>query len=104
MGDERPISMAFDEIAQYTIAKGQAPIKGKLYHAKLDDCWEFWVNATGKREIVEGAQLNPYECYVKFNGWPAGILNPFGGCFAAGDAANEDTFIAALRAARGPGG
>ena len=38
--------------------------------------------------------------YVEYNGFPAGLLTPMGdGCIAAGEAANEDTFIAALRRA-----
>ena len=35
---------------------------------------------------------------IKFNGWPAGIIDPQGGIIAAGDVANEDTFIAAIEA------
>jgi len=33
---------------------------------------------------------------IKFNGWPAGIIDPAGGIIAAGAAANEDSFIAAI--------
>jgi hypothetical protein len=96
---EQAISAAFDAIAQYAIAKGHAPIKGKLYHVKLDDRWEFWVNATDKPQEADGAPVNPYECYVKFNGWPAGLFTPYGGTFAAGSAANEESFCEALKAA-----
>ncbi len=35
---------------------------------------------------------------LKFNGWPAGIIDPAGGIIAAGEAANEDAFIAAIEA------
>lgn len=35
---------------------------------------------------------------IKFNGWPAGIIDPQGGLIAAGEAANEDEFIAAIEA------
>ncbi len=35
---------------------------------------------------------------LKFNGWPAGVIDPQGGIIAAGDVANEDAFIAAIEA------
>jgi len=94
------LSTTFLAIADYAKARGHAPIKGKLYHVKLDERWEFWVNATDKPQEVEGSEIRPYECYVKFNGWPAGIFTPYGGTFAAGEAANERTFCDALKAAQ----
>jgi hypothetical protein len=44
-------------------------------------------------------ELPAMTCMVTYNGWPAGMLGPFGGIIAAGDAANERSFIDALRAA-----
>jgi len=93
------ISEVFAAIADYAVGHGAAPIAGKVYHVTLDDQWEFWVNATKEPQNVDGANIQPFDCYVKFNGWPAGIVGPDGGCFAAGGAANESTFIDALRAA-----
>jgi hypothetical protein len=48
--------------------------------------WEIALNG----ETIQAA--------LKFNGWPAGIIDPAGGIIAAGDAANEDSFIAAIEA------
>lgn len=39
-----------------------------------------------------------FQAKIEFNGWPAGIIDPHGGIIAAGEAANEDTFIAAIEA------
>jgi hypothetical protein len=44
---------------------------------------------------LNGANL---QAALKFNGWPAGVIDPGGGIIAAGNAANEDTFIAAIEA------
>ena len=43
--------------------------------------------------------LPRYHAAVWFNGWLAGIFSPVGGTFAAGTAANEETFAAAIDAA-----
>lgn len=51
------------------------------------------VTTSGKTEVPA------FHCYVEFNGWPAGLLSPYDGTFAAGEAANEETFIAALEQA-----
>jgi hypothetical protein len=42
---------------------------------------------------LDGANLR---ASIKFNGWPAGIIDPAGGIIAAGGIANEDAFIAAI--------
>lgn len=99
MTQSQAMSSSFVAIADYAIARKETPINGKLYHAKVDEHWEFWVNATDEPQEVEGTPIQPFECYVKFNGWPAGIFTPYNGCFAAGEAANEETFCAALRKA-----
>ena len=61
----------------------------------VDDRWVVKVN--GHREQVES--VPPFSALLEFNGWPAGIIDPFGGTIAAGELANEDTFIAAMEAA-----
>ena len=49
----------------------------RLWHRRLDDQWEFWINGhmepQGGEEIAQ--KLAPGECYVKFNGWPAGLFS-----------------------------
>jgi hypothetical protein len=75
----------------------------------LPGCWEhqiddqWWLALNGKKtptKCSHGAEVPPFHFYVEFNGWPAGIFSIRGdGEFAAGSAANEDMFIAAVDAA-----
>lgn len=44
---------------------------------------------------------DPVQAKIKFNGWPAGVIDPLGGIIAAGQAANEDSFIAAIESELG---
>lgn len=73
-----------------------------LWERRLDDRWTFWIN--GQLEPVRTPtdfNLRPGECYVEFNGWPAGILSMITGegYIAAGSLANYQTFCEALRRA-----
>jgi hypothetical protein len=95
------LSHVFLAIADLAIALGEAPIN------KCDGCWEhaidenWWVAVNPHlepRSTSSGEEVPSGHAYVKFNGWPAGLLTPFGGTLAAGAAANEDTLIAALQA------
>jgi hypothetical protein len=104
-----PISSTFAAIAAYAIATGQVPIKGKLWHVKLDEHWEFIVNGTDEAQETgpfgqsqTSVKLDPFFCYVEFNGWPAGLFSPHGGSFAAGELANVEAFQRALRSASLP--
>jgi hypothetical protein len=76
-----------------------------LWYRKLDDQWEIWVN--GQKEPLRtehGMSIDPYDCYVQFNGWPAGLFSiPTGeGCISAGGLANYETFCDALERAAQP--
>jgi hypothetical protein len=44
----------------------------------------------------------PYSAYVEYNGWPFAVFDALGGVAGAGTHANEDTFIAAVKAATAP--
>lgn len=73
-----------------------------LHHMVIDDQWQLWLN--GHREPLPlphlpGTPVAPFNCYVEFNGFPAGSFSSFGGLLAAGEAANEETLLAALRRA-----
>lgn len=74
----------------------------KIWIKKLDDNWTFAIHANKdeKREIEpEGCMkcdAKAGELIVWWNGWIAGILTPFNGVLAAGELANENTFIEAL--------
>lgn len=70
---------------------------------------EFWERAIGKwhvsmnrynisRKNAEGIEVPAFSAALKFNGWPAGIIDPVGGIIAAGAVANEDAFIDVLKA------
>jgi hypothetical protein len=96
----------FDKMVQYGLLLGVKNIKDfeGAWIQKVDDQWIFAVN--GKDEALEvrpegtiGASLKFGHAAIWFNGWLAGIITPYSGEFAAGSAANEDSFIAALDAA-----
>jgi hypothetical protein len=73
---------------------------------KLPGCWEHsiderWRIAVNGHETpmlssLSNVPVEPFTCYVEYNGWPAGLLTPCGGVIAAGSCANEEEFIAAL--------
>lgn len=97
------ISEMFCKMVDYGTALGVKSIKDfpGAWIQKVDDHWIFAIN--GKDETLEvrpdgtmSAKLEFGHAAVWFNGWLAGIFTPYGGEFAAGSAANEDTFIEAL--------
>ena len=96
---------AIELILKLHKADGTEPISRVpgLWHHRLDDQWEFWINGhmepQGGEEIAQ--KLAPGECYVKFNGWPAGLFSIItgDGVIAAGEIANYEAFCAALRGA-----
>ncbi len=103
---EKPICAAFNSIVDLALALGVRDIR------KLPECWEHkvdehWTIAINGHDIPKLAhktisgktEVPGFHCYVEFNGWPAGLLSPYDGTFAAGSCANEDTFIAALEQA-----
>lgn len=72
---------------------------------QFEGCWEYQINdnwfiaVNGHKQPTKtskGTEVPPFNGYVEYNGWPAGIFNPFGGGFIAGVDANEDAFIAAI--------
>lgn len=104
---ERPIGEAFVLMAELAEKLGSKPMKDLpgLWEHKIPgvDGGEWWWAVNGHE-----APLCPTDrmvkvpfghCYLEWNGWPAGIFTPFGGEICAGSMANEDTFIAALKAA-----
>jgi hypothetical protein len=76
----------------------------------LPGCWEhqvdeqWWIAVNGRRSPSKPSRgptpIEPFHVYVEFKGWPAALFRIGGdGTFAAGTAANEDTFVAACVAA-----
>lgn len=92
------IAEAYSKVAELAHALGVQNL------SKLPGCWVHQVNAlwtikvNPHGETVDG--IRPFEMYIEFTGWPAGIIHPTnGGVIAAGVKANEATFIAAVDAA-----
>lgn len=68
----------------------------------VDEKWYVACNGQDEQISVEpagtmGAKIPPYHFAVWYNGWLAGLFHPYGGVFAAGTGANEETFTAAVR-------
>lgn len=103
-GEQIETTLVFDLIVQLCLGTGQDAVD-KLLMFTVDDQWRFAIN--GKREpvnIPDEPNLMGYnglgcgECVVWYNGFTAGLIDPNGGVLAAGECANEGTFIAALKA------
>lgn len=80
-------------------ARGLTPLNRHpgAIKVRVDEHWTFWVNGSaGQVTVAGGLGLPRFNAYVEYNGWPAGIIGPAGGVLAAGEAANEDTFRAAI--------
>lgn len=95
------ICEAFARLMQLGIAAGVAPLNkhAGCWEYRIDDKWEIAVNGHKEaKRCSHGVDVEPYHCYVQYNGWPAGIFNPRGGTIAAGECANENAFIAAMEA------
>jgi len=106
MDAEIQLLESFTKIAEFAAAlnvRSIGNLPGAWIHA-IDSQWTIAVNGHDKTiqaepEGMMQAKIPPHSAAIWFNGWMAGILDPFGGIIAAGEAANEDTFIAALDAA-----
>ncbi len=96
------ICEAFHLIGKLGSALGVKSIKDftGCWEHDIDEHWHIALN--GHQETVKsssGVEVAPFNCWVEWNGWPAGYLDPRGGIIAAGEAANEESFCDALRAA-----
>lgn len=79
----------------------------KPWHRKIDERWQIWVN--GQMKPQKGGpggdiDIHPGDCYVEYNGWPAGSFSMIHGegLLAAGSEANYQTFCDALQSAINP--
>ena len=92
------------KIAELCAALGEAPVVqyGGAWIHQVDDAWRVAVN--GHRHPVEipadernmAVTLGAFEFAVWYHGWIAGLFSAFEGTFAAGEGANENTFIEAI--------
>lgn len=96
------ISEVFHAIGKLAAALGVRSINqlpGCWEHA-IDEHWRISVNGHCEETAdSKGNEIAPYNCWVEFNGWPAGYFDPTGGVLAAGEAANEQTFMEAIHRA-----
>jgi hypothetical protein len=97
------ISAMFNKVCELAMALGWENIAlqpGCQSH-QVDERWWFAINPHPEPTACEGVatKIPPYCIYLKFNGWPAGIVGMHGGMMAAGGTANEDNLMAALNAA-----
>ena len=91
------VSEVYALTAELLLARGLSSIKDRpgLTVQEIDNLWAVAINP--HRDEIDS--VPPYHMLFEFNGWPAGLVSPTGGPFAAGSAANEDALLAALRAA-----
>lgn len=96
---QQPLSMVFFLIAELCCALGLAPLNKRRGCVDVTaGAWHITVNGHARpKRLGSGLMVPAYTALLAFNGWPAGSVNPYGGVIAAGDAANEDALIAALR-------
>lgn len=90
-------------LALLDIGPAGKTIKGSVWDSRdlLGKQWRCWINATDQGQKVGNCtqEIRPFEMYVEFNGWPAGIVDPHDGVIAAGEEANVFTFRDAVKRA-----
>ncbi|MCI0366684.1 MAG: hypothetical protein L0219_22705 [Phycisphaerales bacterium] len=99
---ERTINEAMSEVAKLAARAGVGDGTGLpgCWEYQIDDQWWIAVNCHSEQKTTShGQTVPPIHCVIEYNGWPAGLINPYEGIIAAGSGANEDSFIAALKAA-----
>jgi hypothetical protein len=76
------------------------------WYVALDEHWELAANGHGEKKECGSFKhhkspqaVSPFSIYVEFNGWPAGVIDPYGCSIAAGEAANIFTLVEALERA-----
>lgn len=97
--DSGDISAVFAGIGALASQLGVANIRELpgCWEIQIDEQWFIAVNGhKDERRCSKGARVPFAHAYVEYNGWPAGIINPYGGILAAGDCANEQALIAAI--------
>lgn len=96
---------AFAALMEYVVSLGVRPPPDdeECLERQVDKRWHVAMNRRNRTaKNLDGLEVPPFTCAVKYNGWPAGLFGPAGGIIAAGECANEATFISALRSATKP--
>jgi hypothetical protein len=102
MNCDDPISEAFALITELGIALGAAPLSKFVgcWEHRLGDRWLIAVN--GHRTLTKtstGCEVPPFHAYVERDGWPGGLLTPFGGTMVGYGSEMEDELITELKTA-----
>ena len=90
------------EIIALVAVKSLIKLPVKKWVGSINEHWVIAIHANKGKEIEfepKGAMGGKAEfgiMLVWFNGWLAGMIDPYGGVIAAGELANEDTFIEAI--------
>ena len=93
------IAVVYGLVVDLAFSRGApTPLTG-LWTCEVDDHWAVALNGGDEDAKWGGFTIPRFHCAVTFNGFPAGLFHAFGGTIAAGRAANEATFCAALRRA-----
>lgn len=109
MSEEKEPLVAFVVLCELAEVQGDVPL-GK--HAQCWECTFPSVLAEGRdtwKVAINGHEtpmpcslakqpVEPFHAHVYYNGWPAAILQPYEGVFVRGAGANEDAFVASVRA------
>lgn len=89
----------FELVTELAIKDKVVPIMDKIWERKIDKHWKIVVNGYNETKELCGIEIPAYHIYVEFNGFPAGLINPFDGIICAGKEANIERFIGALETA-----
>ena len=92
------VPVAFNLIADLAIKRNLHPLNKHQDCCEIvvDENWTLALNGHREPRKYKDVTVPPFECYVEWCGWPAGVLDlAGGGWIAAGSAANEDALIAA---------
>lgn len=96
------VSEAYVRLCDLAIARGcPTPLSllDGAFEVEIDSQWKAAINGHATQKDWRGVAIPPYGAAIEFNGWPAGLMDVHGGIFAAGECANENAFIEAIRAA-----
>ena len=102
MNDIGRISVLFERLVDLMLVRGFSNIKDLpgCAEIRIDERWQVAVNGHSEAtKCSHGPEIPAYAAYVQCNGWPAGIITPYGGVVAAGKLANEATLLEAIDAA-----
>lgn len=90
---------AFVVLAELAEKEGAIPVSKfeGCWVRGIDDSWLIAMNGHEDPRMYGEVEVPPFTCYIEWNGFPAGLLDPTGGTIAAGELANEESFIKAIR-------